>query len=38
MDDRLDYQSTTELVRALAARRISAVELLERTIARIEYL
>src|SRR5450755_2969162 len=37
MDDRLDYQSTTELVRALAARRISAVELLERAIARIEY-
>jgi amidase len=33
----LDYGSTTELVRALAARRISAQELLDHTIARIEY-
>jgi amidase len=33
----LDHQSTTELVRALAARRISAQELLDHAIARIEY-
>jgi amidase len=33
----LEYESTTELVRALAARRISARELLEQTLARIEY-
>jgi amidase len=33
----VDYQSTSELVRALATRKISAVELLDYTIARIEY-
>ncbi len=37
VDKRLEYQSTTQLVRELAARRISAVELLESAIARIDY-
>ncbi|MGA8654910.1 MAG: amidase [Chthoniobacterales bacterium] len=38
MDSTLDYYSTRELVAMLAARRISAVELLESAIARIEML
>jgi amidase len=32
----LDYRTTTELVGLLAARKVSAVELLERSVARIE--
>jgi amidase len=38
VDGTLDYCSTRELVAMLAARKISAVELLEHTIARIEAL
>ena len=34
----MNYKSTRELVARLAARQISAVELLEHTIARIEAL
>ena len=32
----LDYRTTTELAGLLAARKVSAVELLERSVARIE--